>query len=150
MITSSTASPGSAVRASSSRATVTASWCAGTSRSEPPNPPTGVRTGSQITASRIELSSSILDGWAAGFSGRFLHVDPGHPLGDARRTLAALDLHGDLVDHLQGVLHLGHLEQLEAAAQPAVHRHRRGEAHLVQPVVDAHLDVLHLVDLRAE
>src|SRR3954451_17186888 len=32
--------------------TVEARSCAGTSRSEPPNPPTGVRSGSQMTASR--------------------------------------------------------------------------------------------------
>jgi hypothetical protein len=35
--------------------TVDASSCAGTSRSEPPNPPTGVRNGSQMTASRTVL-----------------------------------------------------------------------------------------------
>src|ERR1700754_2061743 len=116
MITSSTASPGSPVRDSNSLATATASCCAGTSRSEPPNPPTGVRTGSQITASRIALSSAL--------AGRVLQVDPAHPLGHARGALAALDLHGDLGDHLQGVLHLGHLEQLVAAAQPSADRHR--------------------------
>ncbi len=49
-------SPGSPVRASSPRITVAASSCARTSRSEPPNPPTGVRSGSQMTASRTGLS----------------------------------------------------------------------------------------------
>src|SRR5688572_14682453 len=40
----------------SARITVAASAWAGTSRSDPPNAPTAVRTGSQITASRMSSS----------------------------------------------------------------------------------------------
>ena len=43
---------GRPVRSMSARITVAASSCAGTSRSDPPKPPTGVRSGSQMTASR--------------------------------------------------------------------------------------------------
>ncbi len=39
----------------SARITVAARTWAGTSRNDPPNPPTGVRSGSQITASRMSL-----------------------------------------------------------------------------------------------
>jgi hypothetical protein len=56
------ASPARPVRSSKARITVVASVWAGTSRSAPPNPPTGVRSGSQITASRMSfllLSASV-------------------------------------------------------------------------------------------
>src|SRR4051794_41415213 len=41
--------------------TVAASSCGGTSRSDPPKPPTGVRSGSQMTASRTVVLPERLD-----------------------------------------------------------------------------------------
>src|SRR4051812_27975439 len=44
----------------SARITVAASSCGGTSRSDPPNPPTGVRSGSQMTASRTVVLPGLV------------------------------------------------------------------------------------------
>src|SRR5690606_13042392 len=120
----------------SARITVAASSWAGTSFSEPPNPPTGVRSGSQITASRIEKASS--------------HVLPGEPLGDERGTLRSLDLDR----HLRGQLHPARdvcdVGELDVRPYLAADGNGRGEPHPVEPVVDAHLRALDAVDLLHE
>src|SRR3954451_6673317 len=82
-----------------------------------------------------------------------LRVGPGDPLGDADRLVAALALDGDGEGVLQpagGLLHV-----LERRPRPdlGADRHGRGEAHLVQAVVHAHLrvgDRVGLADQRHE
>src|SRR4051794_24224951 len=70
------------------RITVAASSWAGTSRSAPPKPPTGVRTGSQITASRTRSPSpaTLIP------THRELHVDQIPDVG-AEWALSELELH---------------------------------------------------------
>ena len=61
---------GSPVRSTSARITVEARSCTGTSRREPPKPPTGVRRGSQMTASRTGSSSFVAVGTRESAPGR--------------------------------------------------------------------------------
>src|SRR6476659_5102064 len=96
-MTSSTASGGSPVRASSARTTVAPSSWAATSRSAPPNRPTGVRSGSQMTASRMGTSEVVA----------------GDGLGDTRRSLGALDIEGDLGVGLDAAVEIGEIGQLD-------------------------------------
>src|SRR4051812_48637197 len=61
--------------------TVDARSCAGTSRSEPPNPPTGVRSGSQMTASRTVLLLVLGISARTGACGTRRRVCTGAPRG---------------------------------------------------------------------
>src|SRR3954463_2624962 len=68
-------------------------------------------------------------------------VGPADPLGDAHRLVAALALDGDGEGGLQAALDLLAVLEDDACPDLRADRHRRGEAHLVQAVVHAHLRV---------
>src|ERR1044071_2501687 len=75
-----------------------------------------------------------------------LGVGDAHGLGNAGRTLLALDLDGPLVCHANAaVWHVVGGEQLLAAADARTNLHGVGETHLVRAVVYA---VPHIVDLE--
>src|SRR4051794_1046018 len=118
-MTSFTASGGGPVRSSSPRITMAASSWAGTSRSDPPNPPTGVRTGSQMTPSRIGRPSQP---WLY----KVLKILTSEPLGDERGPLRPLQLDRHREHHLQGVRDLGDLGEVDVRPDPGADGHRRG------------------------
>src|SRR5690554_5613380 len=70
---------------------------------------------------------------------------------DAAGAFAALDFHGDADHHLyRAVGQCLDLGDFTSAADARAYPDRRGKAHPVAAVVDAHLDVFHVHQLRQE
>src|SRR3954447_6805160 len=65
-------------------------------------------------------------------------VLPGHDRGHAGRLGRALDLEGDRLPELYPARDVADLVDDGPGPEPAAHGHRRGEAHLLRAVVDAH------------
>src|SRR5258706_836403 len=63
------------------------------------------------------------------------------PFGDQHRFFLAFALHDRVPGDLRAAVELLVFSEREARAHPRAARHRRGEAHPVEPVVDAHLAV---------